>query len=197
MNTEFDLFLAAFQRLRNYVDNDLVYLTSNWRGDDELIRLAKATHDAQGSIELMERFSPVGFARDIPRNSVTLRREYDRRWQAVVARIADWELNEILEAVLVRAGVLAEDGSPRRLTDEDRLANLQEDAESEEKNLRSAFDILHERFADSEDDAEWFWHAERAWETLLGPWHLDVAGALWRRRALPFVLGSGLIRATR
>lgn len=177
------LFATAFQRLRDYVDDDPDYLEQNWRNEPELTSLMTSVSGAYRSIQIAEEWSSVLFAADVPATQVKLRRDYERRWKRIVDAADDWWLMELIRDLLPSGEVTEKVSAAER-----QLAANKEAAEHEAGQLKIAFEVLKERFSDSEDDLEWLMPAERAWDTLQIACRLDVQEALWKRRSLPFTL---------
>lgn len=182
----FASFAVAFTKLQQVVDYDPKYLAEHGHEDPMLIALAEKLLGAHRYLEWIESQFPTPVAASIEPGSIALRRTYDREWHGAVETVANWELNELLKNFV--ADDMGPDEKPARAEVDYKLANLKEQAAEQAKGIAIGFDILYERFGNEEADYDWYDPLDKGWTALTSGCGLDVTGALWRRRWLPFIL---------
>jgi hypothetical protein len=179
-------FAVAFTELRQLVDDDPKFLAEHGHEDPMLLAAAEKLRGAHGYLEWIESQFSAPVATSIEPGSIALRRTYEREWQSSVETVSDWELHELLKHFVGDA--LLGNEKPVQAEIDYKLANLKEEAAEQAKGIAIGFDILYDRFGNEAADQEWYDPLDRGWTALTSGCGLDVAGALWRRRWLPFIL---------
>lgn len=184
-------FFAAYLKLRGLTDDDPEFLRENWQGDDILIGLAEQLFSSAGHIERIEAASRLAFAPHIPPEVIAARRDYEERWQYIVWKIADRELIALFDGLF--SDTQESDGEvdvePSRRDELDvKIENLKDEAKDKAGEIDHLVQWGWWKFEDNPEDYGWMLRSNEAWRELTGPTGLDVAGALWRRKALPFIL---------
>ncbi len=185
-------FLATFARLKEETDDDPKQLCPLGKLGQEIQRLCEELHRSAEEFQAFEERSPVAMARHISPASVKARREYEERWAEPVSSVA-WRW--LLLALEKQFPVLSENDEeaeefPKAKQDPlaDRIEDWKYDSKGWAREIERAFDEIFELSGcDTSGEYEWVEGSLRAWDRLRGA-GLDVADALWRRRAIPFVL---------
>lgn len=190
---EGERFLAAFSKLKAAVADDPAKLDASWQESDELKALCDELAQLVRGFETVEAWSPLAFTNHVSAASALARREYDDRWRSIVAVVANRDLAALL------AELFGDDfdqgdgaGDPTATTNQDPLtaeiADWKESASEEAGQIKQIIDyVFHLREMDDSGDRDWIDESLTAWDRL-EVCGLDIAGTLWRRRALPHVL---------
>ncbi len=187
---EGERFLAAFGELKNAVGNDPAQLAATWEGQTRLQNLCDQIAELIRGFEDAEDRSHFTFTNNVSPAGAHARRDYDDHWRKVVRRIAnrafDGIFAELFPDFVDEVSVLT-DARPDDLL-ADQIAEWKDVASEEAGQIEQAFDYaFQQQEMDDCDDFVWVHFTLEAWDRLKIS-GLDVAGSLWRRRALPHVL---------
>lgn len=190
---EGERFLAAFNKLKTAVAADPAKLAASWQGSDELKALCDELALLVRGFETVEEWSPLAFTNHVSAASALARREYDDRWRGIVADVANRDLAALLAELL--GDDFENDGSDGDRTEPHRrdslaveIADWKEIASEEAGQIKQIIDyVFYLRELDDSGDRDWIDQSLTAWDRLEVS-GLDIAGTLWRRRALPHVL---------
>lgn len=189
----FATFVVAFNKLTQIVEDDVEFLAREGAQDKVLLAACEKVQAAHRHLLWFETQFSVPLAIGIEASSIVTRREYERRWKVAVDEVADWFLYDLLKDAI--SSLEASEGDlDRRSRQEIHFDSLKADADEEARGIAIGFDILWERHGSDENDEFWYGPLERGWETLTGGCGLDISGALWRRRTLPFTLIPSHVR---
>lgn len=189
----FGTFVVAFNKLTQLVDDDAEYLAREGAKDKVLLAACEKVQAAHRHLVWFESQFSEPLAAGIEAASIVARREYERRWQVAVDEVADWFLYDLLKDAISSLED-SETDVDRRSRQEVYFDNLKADAHEEARGIAIGFDILRDHHGSDENDEFWYGPLERGWETLTGGCGLDITGALWRRRTLPFTLIPSHVR---
>lgn len=187
---EGERFLAAFGELKAAVGDDPAQLEATWESDVRLQVLCDEVAQLVRGFEAVEDWSRFAFTNNVSTASAHARRDYDDHWRKIVSRIA----NRALDAIFLElfpdfvhdeaASVVEPPNDPLG----DEIAEWMDTAKEEAGQIEQVFDYAFQRQEmDDCGDFDWVHQSLEAWERLKNS-GLDVAGSLWRRRALPHVL---------
>jgi hypothetical protein len=140
----------------------------------------------------------LAFTPQVHPSSIAARRDYEARWQRIVDQVSSRDILFLLMDLMAKSQALRgeesggnEESDTAEIQDElgDKIAMWREEAEEE---ARSIDQMVEHAFQEREDDPffdfEWVDASLRAWDRLTKVVKLDIAGALWRRRAVPHIL---------
>ncbi len=179
------LFLADFEALKAATADSPEQLEAKWRDRDDLKRLCDQLASYRRSFEVAEDWTPIAFTPHVPAAASRARRDFDERWQRIVARIADREWLALFENIFpdfddgpIASDPLGED-----------IESWKQGAGGEARILEHAFSYLADQQANDEcGDFDWAYDAVQSWDRLKGVVGLDLQGAFWRRSAIPHIL---------
>lgn len=189
---EVERFLAAFEALREAVGDDPAQLEARWQGDRPLQSLCDELDCAARVFRIVEEGSGVAFTLGTSPAWIAARRDYEARWQRIVDEVAARDILFLLMEIMSKVGHdLADSPDPAERRDE-LAENIRtwrdeagEQADSIELMVEHAFTA---RDFDGLGDFDWVDSSLQAWDRLTKVVRLDIAGALWRRRAIPHIL---------
>lgn len=190
---EGERFLAAFGRLKAAVEDDPTRLDADWEDTDEVPGLCDELAQLVRRFEIVEEWSPLAFTNNVSAASARARRDYDDRWRDGVRKVADRKLLAAMAeffADLVDVADNEEDDAELPAVDVlgTSIVDWKDEAEDEAKQIEQMIDyVSFKRDMDDCGDFDWVDEGLRAWDRLKVS-GLDLAGTLWRRRALPHVL---------
>lgn len=187
---EGERFLAAFGELKAAVGDDPAELEATWEGDVRVQALCDEIAQLVRGFEAVEDWSRFAFTNNVSAAGALARRDYDDHWRKIVSRVA----NRALDAIFLElfpdfvhdetASVVESPNDPLG----DEIAEWMDTAKDEAGQIEQVFDYAFQRQeVDDCGDFNWVHPSLEAWERLKNS-GLDVAGSLWRRRALPHVL---------
>ncbi len=187
---EGERFLAAFSELKAAVADDPAQLDADWKDNAWLQNLCDEITQLVRKFEVIEEQSRSAFTNNVSAAGAHARRDYDNRWREVISRIANREIHALLAEIL---GDFTDDYvslsgeqpvDPLAL----EIAEWKDAASEEAGQIDDIIDyVFQERSFDDCNDRQWIDASLRAWDRL-EVCGLDIAGALWRRSALPHVL---------
>jgi len=186
-------FLAVFGQLKAAVDDDPGRLEAAWPDNNQLHSLCDELAQLVRRFETIEEWSQLAFTDNVSPAGARARRDYDERWRGVVTDVANRELAALLDEILGGDFVddtETNDTSPASAQDQlaDEIVHWKDAANEDAAQIKRIIDYLFQlRELDDDGDREWIDEGLHAWDRLEVS-GLDIAGALWRRRALPHVL---------
>ncbi len=189
---EGERFLAAFSKLKAVVGDDPAKLDAMWQDREDLQALCDQLADFVRDFEAIEEWSPLAFTNNVSAASALARREYDERWREIVWKVANRKLFAILDDLLADLidDTDADDGTDLPAVDllGASIAEWKDEADEEAKRIEQIIDYASfKRDMDDDGDFDWVDESLVAWDRLKVS-GLDIAGTLWRRRALPHIL---------
>ena len=190
---EGERFLAAFGKLKLAVDDDPANLEASWPDSEELQALCDELAHLVRGFEVVEEWSSLAFTDNVSAASARARREYDDRWRAVISKVANRVLALLLAELLgddFAGGADESDATEATPQDllSDEIADWKDSATEETGQINQIIEYVFQlREMDDDYDREWIDASLTAWDRLVVS-GLDIAGTLWRRRALPHVL---------
>lgn len=190
---EGERFLAAFGKLKAAVNDDPGRLDASWQDNDQIQRLCDELDVLVRGFEVVEEWSPLSFTNHVSAASAKARRDYDEHWRETVWKVANRQLIALMDEFLADIVDVEDDTTDdTEMPAVDALAasiaEWKEEAEEEGRQIKQMIDYVFQlREMDDCGDREWLDESLRAWDRLEVS-GLDVAGTLWRRRALPHVL---------
>lgn len=180
------LFLVAFQELKNATDDSPSVLEGLWEGRPDLQELCDRLNGYRLSFDIAEERTSVAFTPHVPAAAVKARRDYEDRWQSVVAHIANREFMADLDEIFPN-GLGDEEPDNDPLGSE--IDGWQNVARRDARNIERAISyVVGLRSWDDDNDLEWVDEAEQSWDRLIEVVGLDLQGAFWRRNAIPHTL---------
>lgn len=186
-------FLAAFSKLKAGLEDDPTRLEADWNDGDLIVSLCEELAQLVRGFEIVEEWSPLAFTNNVSAASAMARRDYEGRWRDGVRKVADRKLLAAMAelfADLVDVVDNEADNSdfPAMDTLGASIVDWKDEAEDEAKQIEQMIDyVWSKREMDDCGDFDWVEESFRAWDRLKVS-GLDLAGTLWRRRALPHVL---------
>jgi hypothetical protein len=186
--SEGERFLNAFSALKTAVNDDPKELSRMWEQDERLQKLCDEISELVRSFEFYEDWSALPFTHHVSSGAAQARRDYDERWRREVAWVASRDLHIVLKGILpeLHGGNAPSDRGGDQLADQ--IDDWKYDANSEAKAIDHVMDwATSHRDIDDSGDLDWVDESIRAWDRLKAC-GLDLAGALWRKRAVPHVL---------
>lgn len=190
---EGERFLAAFGRLKAAVEDDPTRLDTDWEDTDQVPGLCDELASLVRRFELLEEWSPLAFTNNVSAASAKARRDYDDRWREPVWKVANRKLLAVMDEFLADLiDVEDEPTEDAETPDIDVLGasitEWKDDASEEASQIDQMIDYVSmKRDMDDHGDFDWVEESLVAWDRLKVS-GLDLAGTLWRRRALPHVL---------
>lgn len=193
VGAEGERFLAAFSKVKTAVADDPAKLNANWQDSQELQILCDELAQLVQGFETVEERSPLAFTNHVSAASALARRDYDDRWRNIVTKVANRTLATLL-AELLGDDFEGDDCDSDAATIAPqnplaaKIADWKQSASEEAGQIKQIIDyVLHLREMDDSGDRDWIDEGLIAWDRLEVS-GLDIAGTLWRRRALPHVL---------
>lgn len=189
---EGERFLIAFSALKAAVGDNPERLDAAWPGNDCIQSLCDELAQLVRGFEVVEEWSPLAFTNYVSPAAALARRDFDARWKGAVNRVANREWEAMLNEILGEHIIDADDGNIDGDAVHDPLAieiiDWKETAAEQAAQIKQMIDnAFDQREMDDLGDYDWVDDSLRAWDRLVAS-GLDIAGALWRRRALPYVL---------
>ena len=190
---EGERFLAAFGKLKAAVEDDPTRLGADLEDTDQVPGLCDELARLVRGFELIEEWSPLAFTNNVSAAGAKARRDYDERWREGVWRVANRKLLALMDELL--ADLVDAEGEPTNDAQAPAIdllgASIREwkdEASEEASQIGQMIDYVSTK-RDMDDDGDFDWVGESlvAWDRLKVS-GLDLAGTLWRRRALPHVL---------
>jgi len=191
-------FLTAYDALKAATGDDPGQLEMRWRDDKNLQALCDELDAAVRVFRIVEDWSELAFTPQVHPSSIAARRDYEARWQRIVDQVSSRDILFLLMDLMAKSQALRgeesggnEESDTAEIQDElgDKIAMWREEAVEE---ARSIDQMVEHAFQEREDDPffnfEWVDASLRAWDRLTKVVKLDIAGALWRRRAVPHIL---------
>lgn len=185
-------FLVAFNALKTAVDDDPLKLDEEWRDSERVKALCDELAQLVRRFEFVEQRSPLAFTHNVSPASALARRDYDDRWRTAVTNVAERDLVALIAELLGDFGDVDDtqelSSTPSCDSLAAEIAEWKELAREEESEIEQIMDYVFQlREMDDCGDREWIGASLTAWGRLESC-GLDIAGTLWRRRALPHVL---------
>lgn len=190
---EGDRFLVTFNRIKEVLGDDPASLDADWDDGSEVAALCDELSRLVRRFEIIEEWSPLAFTDNVSAASAKARRDYDDRWREGVRKIADRKLLAYMAELLSElVDTDRSDANEVDLSPVDTLgasiSEWKDDARTEASQIDQMIDYMsHKRDMDDFGDFDWIEESLIAWDRLK-VCGLDIAGALWRRRAMPHVL---------
>jgi hypothetical protein len=184
---ENERFQAAFAELKSLVGDDPRRLEDGWKSNAKVAELCDQISSFVRIFEAVEEASPQAFVPNVAGSAVRARRDFDDRWSDAVNSVANRELRALLDSLVIDLGITDEPETtvPHRPADPigDKIAEWKDDAADDASAIETMADYVFDRG----EDLSWAEASLEAWDKLkaIG---LDVKGAFWRRRAVPFIL---------
>lgn len=188
---EGERFLAVFAELKSAVSDSPTELEAAWENNLRLQNLCDEIAQLIRGFEIVEDWSRFAFTNNVSAAGALARRDYEDRWRSIVTEIANRQWNALFADLISN---LADDDSisiDQQPSDplSDEIADWKHKAKEEAGQIEQLSDFAFQKQEmDDWDDFDWVDESLRAWDRLKTVCGLDVAGALWRRRALPHVL---------
>ena len=181
------LFEAAFAELKSLVDDDPESLKTAWEEKEGVAKLCDKILSQVRLFEDVEETLPHAFTPNVSKSGVRARREFDERWREGVSYVANRDFREILSKLVINLDFDDDSGPAQELAPHDPLANKIEDWKYDALEEARAIETMADYAFDHAEDLAWVESSLEAWEKLkaIG---LDLKGALWRRRSIPFIL---------
>ena len=181
------LFEAAFAELKSLVDDDPESLKTAWEEKEGVAKLCDKIMSQVRLFEEVEETLPHAFTPNVSKSGVRARREFDERWREGVSYVANREFREILSKLVINLDFDDDSGPAQELAPPDPLADKIADWKYDASEEASAIESMADYAFDHAEDLGWVDSSLEAWEKLkaIG---LDLKGALWRRRSIPFIL---------
>lgn len=190
---EGERFLVDFAKLKAAVDDNPARLDVEWKDGDEVAILCDELSQLVRGFEIVEEWSPLAFTNHVSAAGAKARRDYDERWRGPVWKVANRRLFGLMDQFFVDLADDDDEGADKTaLPAEDTvgasIADWKYDADEEAKQIAQMIDYVSFK-RDMDDCGEFDWVGESlvAWNRLK-VCGLDIAGTLWRRRAIPHVL---------
>lgn len=190
---EGERFLAAFGKLKAAVDDNPARLESEWKDGNEVATLCDELAQLVRGFELVEEWSPLAFTDHVSPAGARARRDYDERWRDPVWKVANRRLFALMDeflADLVDVEDNAADDTDPSAVDAlgASIADWKNEAKNEAEQISQLIDyVSFKHDMDDCGDFDWVEESLVAWDRLKVS-GLDIAGTLWRRRAIPHVL---------
>ena len=179
-------FLVAFQELKTATSDSPDSLEAYWKDRADLQQICDRLQGYRYSFDIAEEWTAIPFTPHVPAAASKARREYDERWQNIVARIADRELTALFDE-LFPEGLFVEDDSSDPLGRD--IEGWKSGARNDVRNIEHAFDYLADQRANDDDsDLEFLDEFEQSWIRLKKVVGFDIKGSFWRRSAIPHIL---------
>lgn len=143
-------------------------------------------------IEAAEEWSPLTFSVRIPAAASKARRDYDARWSSTVSHIANRESNRLLDEIFstLELEMFNQDATTEPFDElGSTIRALRSQGKDDARAIEFVIDYAEERQRmDGDGDLDGLEEGLIAWQRLIRVAGLDVAGALWRRSAVPHIL---------
>lgn len=186
-------FQAAFAELQSLTDNDPDALKSAFEGNRRLQELCDSIKSYVQVFEALEESLPHAFAPNISSSGIKARREFDSRWRDAVAYVANRNLRQLLDKIVIDIDIDTSEvpnsvRSPIKAPDplSEQIDDWKYDGSEEARSLEAMVDYAFSR-REVDEDLAWLDLGFDAWDKLksIG---LEPVGVFWRRKAVPFIL---------
>lgn len=190
---EGEQFQAAFAELQLLTGNDPEALRSTFEGNQRLQGLCDKIKSHIQVFEAVEEGLAHAFAPNIPSSGIKARREFDARWRDAVAYVANRNMRQLLDKLVINIDTEPSDMSgahcpPTKAPDplSDQIDDWKYDGLEEARSLEAMVDYALSR-REVDEDLGWMDLGFEAWDKLksIG---LQPAEVYWRRKTVPFIL---------